>query len=240
MARRASAGRPGAAGSDRKLPYAAPDLETAALRRAVLDTALEMSRLGLSPGRSGNVSARAPGGGMLITPTGLDYAALTPADIVLVGDDGAVAPGQRTPSSEWSFHLAAYRARPEAKAVVHTHSMHATVLACARKPIPAFHYMVLEAGGADIPVVPYATFGTEDLARVVGEGLASRKAVLMANHGQIATGASLAAALGLAQAVEVLAEQYVKTLMIGGPVLLTAAEIAAARARFKSYGQQKA
>ena len=216
-----------------------PDAGLAALRRAVLDTAQEMSRRGLSPGRSGNVSARVPGGGMLITPTGLAYDSLTPADIVHVADDGAVAPGQRAPSSEWAFHLAAYRARPEAHAVVHTHSMHATVLACAGRPIPAFHYMVLAAGGRDIPVVPYATFGTEELARVVGEGLRQRKAVLMANHGAIATGATLAAALELASEVEVLAEQYVKVLAIGGPRLLTDEQLAAAEARFQTYGQRK-
>lgn len=214
------------------------DTETAALRRGVLDTAQEMSRRGLSPGKSGNVSARAPGGGMLITPTGIAYAALTPADIVHVSDDGTVPPGSRKPSSEWAFHLAAYRVRPDANAVVHTHSLHATVLACARKPIPPFHYMVLDAGGPDIPVVPYATFGTEELARVVGEGLTTRKACLMANHGQIATGASLGAALDLAANVEVLAEQYVKVLAIGGPVLLTDAQLAEAQARFATYGQQ--
>lgn len=216
-----------------------PDLETAALRRAVLDAALAMSRRGLSPGRSGNVSARAPGGGMLITPTGLAYDSLTPADIVHVADDGSVAAGQRKPSSEWGFHLAAYRARSDANAVVHTHSLHATVLACAGKPIPPFHYMVLEAGGRDIPVLPYATFGTEELARVVGEGLKARKAVLMANHGQIATGATLDRALELAEGVEVLAEQYVKVLAIGGPRLLTEEQLAAAEARFSTYGQQK-
>ena len=216
---------------------AAPDLETAALRRAVLDTALEMSRRGLSPGRSGNVSARAPAGGMLITPTGLAYGEQTPADIVHVAADGSVAPGQRTPSSEWAFHLAAYRARPDAKAIVHTHSMHATVLACAHKPIPAFHYMVLVAGGPDIPVVPYATFGSEELARHVGEGLRERRACLMANHGQIATGATLAAALELAAEVEVLAEQYCKVLTLGPAKLLTPAQLEQAAARFQNYGQ---
>ncbi len=216
---------------------AMPDPHLAALRRAVLDTALEMSRSGLSPGRSGNVSARVPSGGMLITPTGLAYADLTPADIVHVAEDGSVAPGERKPSSEWAFHLAAYRARPEANAVVHTHSMHATVLACAHKPILPFHYMVLVAGGSDIPVVPYALFGSAELAAHVGEGLRGRKACLMANHGQIATGASLAAALELAHEVEVLAEQYVKVLLLGEPRLLDADQLAEAAARFKTYGQ---
>ena len=135
-------------------------------RRAVIDTALAMSRSGLSPGRSGNVSRRWKGG-MLITPTGMAYDEIRPRDIVFVDAKGAV-PGKRSrkPSSEWRFHLAAYRARPDMHAVVHTHSLNATVLACARKPIPAFHYMVAVAGGKDIPLVPYDTFGTEQLARL--------------------------------------------------------------------------
>lgn len=208
-----------------------------AARQAVIDTVLAMSRSNLSPGRSGNVSCRF-GEGMLITPTGLAYETLTPADIVPVGMDGEARPGSRKPSSEWHFHLAAYRARPDAGAVVHTHSMHATVLACAHKPIPAFHYMVAVAGGADIPLVPYALFGTDALARHVAAGLAERRACLMANHGQIAVGETLAAALELAREVETLAEQYCKVLMLGEPKLLTADEMAAALERFKSYGQK--
>lgn len=121
--------------------------------------------------------------------------------------------------------------------MVHTHSMHATVLACAHQPIPQFHYMVLAAGGPDIPVAPYATFGSAELADHVGTTLRGRKACLMANHGQIATGATLSAALELAAEVEVLAEQYCKVLAIGGPVLLSDEQMAAAAARFTTYGQ---
>ena len=211
-----------------------PDLS---LRAAVVETALAMSRSGLSPGRSGNVSARS-GQSILITPSGMAYDALVPADIVQVGLDGRVAPGQRKPSSEWHFHLAAYRARPGIGAVVHTHSMHATVLACARKPIPAFHYMVAVAGGNDIPCVPYATFGTEALAGHVAAGLLERDACLMANHGQIAVGASLAAALELAGEVEALAEQYCKVLQLGAVHILDDAEMNRVLDRFKSYGQK--
>ena len=207
-----------------------------AARRDVIATALEMSRRGLSPGRSGNVSCRWRDG-MLITPSGMAYDVIEPGDIVWVGPYGE-ARGARKPSSEWRFHLSAYVARPDAGAVVHTHSMHAVVLACARKPIPAFHYMVAVAGGSDIPCVPYATFGTEELARHVASGLASRNACLMANHGQIAIGATLAAALELAQEVEILAEQYAKVLMLGRPHVLGEAEMADVLERFKSYGQK--
>ena len=205
-------------------------------RRDVIDAALAMSRQGLSPGRSGNVSRRW-NEGMLITPSGMAYAALVPDDIVFVNPDGE-AKGRCKPSSEWLFHLGVYAARADMHAVVHTHSLHAVVLACAGRSIPAFHYMVAAAGGADIPCVPYATFGTKALARHVALGLAHRNACLMAHHGQIAIGTTLAGALELAAEVETLAEQYYKVLTLGRPALLGAAEMAEVLERFKSYGQK--
>jgi L-ribulose-5-phosphate 4-epimerase len=208
----------------------------AALRNGVIAAARAMSETGLSPGRSGNVSARWDGG-MLITPTGMAYAELKAADIVYVTESGEVPGKQRKPSSEWHFHRAAYAARAEMHAVVHTHSLHATVLACAHKSIPAFHYMVAVAGGKDIPLVPYATFGTEELAHHVAAGLTDRNAILMANHGAIALGDTLAAALELAHEIEVLAEQYFKVLTIGAPHVLPGDEMARVLEKFKSYGQ---
>jgi L-fuculose-phosphate aldolase len=207
-----------------------------ALRKAVLETARSMSRSGLSPGRSGNVSARVADG-MLVTPSGIAYDQMEAADIVHVCADGSLPPGQRRPSTEWHFHLAAYRARPDMNALVHTHSLNATVLACVGKPIPAFHYMVAVAGGTDIPLVPYATFGTEELAGHVARGLADRKACLMAHHGQVAMGASLSAALELAHEVEVLAEQYLKVLTLGPAACLSDAEMALVLEKFKTYGR---
>ena len=206
------------------------------LRRAVIETALAMSRSGLSPNRSGNVSCRFADG-MLITPSGLAYEDIGPKDIVFVTGDGTVPGKQRKPSSEWHFHLAAYKARPDMNAVVHTHSLHAVVLACARRPIPAFTYMVAVAGGTDIPVVPYATFGTPELAEHVASGLANRTACLMAHHGAIALGATLPQALELAHEVEVLAEQYYKVLTLGAPALLPDSEMQVVLDKFKGYGQ---
>lgn len=211
--------------------------EETQLRKLVLETALSMSRSGLSPNRSGNVSARF-GNGMLITPTGLSYEDIGPNDIVFVAGDGSVPGKQKKPSSEWHFHLSAYQARPDMGAVVHTHSLHAVVLACAGRAIPAFHYMVAVAGGSDIPVVPYATFGTPELANHVARGLADRRACLMAHHGAIALGETLPQALELAHEVEVLAEQYYKLLCLGQPALLPDAEMKIVIERFKSYGQK--
>ncbi len=174
---------------------------------------------------------------MLITPTGSRYEDTEPDDIVFVDGDGSVPEGQLKPSSEWQFHLAAYHARPDRHALVHTHSLHATVLACAHKPIPAFHYMVGVVGGKDIPCVPYATFGTPELARYVAEGLSERDACLMANHGQIASGTSLSHALELAQEVEVLASQYYKVLVLGAVHVLDDAEMLTIAERLKAYGR---
>jgi L-fuculose-phosphate aldolase len=212
-------------------------VDEADARREVLETALAMSRRGLSPGRSGNVSRRY-GGGMLITPSGLAYEGLSPSDIVLVEADGTVTVDQRRPSSEWRFHLDTYAARADVGAIVHTHSLHATVLACAHKEIPAFHYMVAVAGGKSIPLVPYATFGTKELSRHVVKGLRKRNACLMANHGMIAVGATCHAALELAAEVEVLAEQYVKVLAIGKARLLDDDEMERVVELFKGYGQR--
>jgi L-fuculose-phosphate aldolase len=210
--------------------------EEAGLRKLVVATALAMSRSGLSPCRSGNVSARFADG-MLITPTGLAYEDMSPKDIVFVAGDGSVPGKQRMPSSEWQFHLAAYQARPDINAVVHTHSLHAVVLACAGRSIPAFHYMVAVSGNSDIPVLPYATFGSERLASNVARGLADRQACLMAHHGAISIGKTLPEALELAHEVEVLAEQYTKVLALGPPAVLPEEEMQIVLEKFKDYGQ---
>jgi len=208
------------------------------IRQQVIDTALALNLEGLSQGTSGNVSARWADG-MLITPTGLPYADLLPADIVFVDRDGTPAEDSLKPSSEWRFHMAAYGARPDAAAVVHCHSCNATALACAHKHIPPFHYMVAVAGGHDIPLVPYATFGGRQLAENVAGALLTRKACLMANHGQIACGGTLPQALALAREVETLAAQYIKALAAGEPQLLKAAEMDRVLEKFSTYGQQQ-
>ncbi len=213
------------------------DQDEAWLRQEIIDTALAMSRERLSPGTSGNVSARWEDG-MLITPTGMAYDNLIPEDIVFIDGNGDSASGARKPSSEWRFHFSAYVVRKDAHAVVHTHSRFATALACCRRTIPAFHYMVAVAGGDDIPLADYATFGTQELADHVAVALEDRTACLMANHGAIACGANLDAALGLAREVESLAAQYVAALQTGEPHILDGDEMARVLERFETYGQQ--
>ena len=203
------------------------------LHQQVANTARSMNRTGLNQGRSGNVSAR-HGDGMLITASGCHFDEITPAHIVETDLEGHFT-GTLKPSSECSFHAAIYRQRPDARAVVHVHSPWATSLACLRRPIPAFHYMVAVAGGKEIPCVPYARFGTEELARHVAEGVSQHNACLMANHGQIALGDSLEAALELAQEVELLARCYAQALTLGEPVLLDDAQMDEVLERFQSY-----
>jgi L-fuculose-phosphate aldolase len=211
--------------------------EAEALRQEIVATAQAMSRRGLSPQRSGNVSARW-GDELLITPSAIPYEAMRPADIVAVGLDGRIAQGQRKPSTETPFHRAIYAARPDAQAIVHCHSPRAAALACARQPIPAFHYMVAVAGGAGIRCSAYATFGTDALAENTVDALEGRRACLLANHGQVALGASLAAALELAAEVETLAGMFLDLLAAGlKPHILGEDEMARVLEAFEGYGR---
>lgn len=208
-----------------------------ALRAEIITTAQRMNSSGLTPGKSGNVSARTEGG-MLITPTGMPYGELKPSDIVTVRMDGTAMAGQRVPSSEWRFHLAIYRARRDVQAIVHTHSLNATALACIHRTIPAFHYMVAVTGGDRILCAPYATYGTETLAKNVVRALGQRRACLIANHGAVAVGDTLRKAYDLAWEVETLASQYARARQLGRPRLLSAREMNQVLEKFKTYGKQ--
>ena len=211
----------------------------ASLREGIVSTALAMNAANINRGKSGNVSARwreEDFDGFLVTPSGLRYEETAGGDIVPVSLDGT-AHGKRVPSSEWRFHRDIYRTRDDAQAIVHTHSPFATSLACLHRGIPAFHYMVAAAGGKDIRCAKYATFGTQELSDQALVALAGRRACLLANHGMIAIGRSLAAALALAIEVETLAEMYWRALQVGEPVILDDAEMETVIAKFATYGQ---
>lgn len=209
------------------------------LAQQVADTARDMSARGLSPQKSGNVSVRTDSG-MLITPSGMAYDDILPGDIAHVSMSGEHQAGNRKPSMETPLHLAIYGARPDAGAIVHCHSMAATALACAGRPIPAFHYMVAVAGGAAIECAEYATFGSDALAGNVVSALDGRRACLMAHHGQVAIGDSLEGALDLASEVETLARQYIDVLSLGEVKLLDEAEMQRVLEKFRTYGRQDA
>ncbi|RKH50562.1 class II aldolase [Corallococcus sp. AB049A] len=206
-----------------------------ALREAMVATARRMNTSGLNQGTSGNLSQRVEGG-FLLTPSGMNYETMTPEDLVLMRFDGSHE-GPRRPSTEWQLHRDILQARPEVGAVLHAHSMFSTTLACLRRGIPAFHYMVSAAGGTDIRCAEYATFGTPELARHMMVALEGRKACLLANHGMVAVGADLPAAWKLAVEVETLAAMYWRALQIGEPVVLDDAEMERVFQQFRGYGQ---
>lgn len=203
----------------------------------IIRVACDFKQSGLSVGKSGNVSVRYENG-FLITPTGVSYEELTPENIVHCDLDGQVLSGDLIPSSEWPFHAAIYEVRKEVNAVVHVHSPYATALSCNRKPIPAFHYMIAVAGGDSIPCADYATFGSQELSENIVRTLNGHTACLMANHGMVAVGDTLATAYNLAQEVEALAERYTISMQCGEPVIIDDAEMKTIIEKFKTYGKQ--
>lgn len=205
------------------------------IRKEIAAACQDMNRRGINQGTSGNISARVDEG-FLLTPSGMAYDEMKPADIVLMRPDASHT-GKRKPSSEWRFHHALMTSRPEIGAVVHTHSMFATTLSCLGMEIPAVHYMVAAAGGHNIRCAPYATYGTQETANNALKALEDRSACLLANHGMIVVGPNLKKAMWLAVEVETLAAQYWRALQIGKPNILSKAEIQRVIDKFKSYGQ---
>jgi L-fuculose-phosphate aldolase len=209
------------------------------LQEELISACRELTRLRLTHGTSGNISLRRDERQFFVSPTGMSYDALEADDIPLVDLDGRWF-GRRLPSSEWRFHRDIFKSRDDVGAIVHTHSMNATALACTGRSIPAFHYMVAVAGGADIRCAPYYTFGTQALSDAAVAALEGRKACLLANHGVIAVGADLPAALALAGEVENLAAQYCAALALGDVRTLDEVDMRPVLEKFRTYGNQDA
>ena len=209
---------------------------TAVLRQQLIDTAQAMNASGLNQGTAGNLSVRCDDG-MLITPSGMDYAGLLVDDIVWM-DYAGNCTGIRKPSSEWRFHAAIYAHRSEARAILHAHPVNCAALACLGKGIPAFHYMVAIAGGKDIRCADYATFGTAELSDNVVSAMEDRSACLMAHHGLTCFAEDLPGALALAIEIEQLAAVYCRILAMGEAKVLDDAEMTRVLEKFSSYGLQ--
>ena len=205
-------------------------------RDALITTARAMQPAGLNKGTSGNVSLR-HGDGFYITPTGMPYDKLVADDIPLMALDGSHV-GARKPSSEWRFHRDLYAARPEVGAVLHAHSPFAVSLACLRRDIPPFHYMIARFGGDTVRCADYALFGSQALSDAALLAMLDRKACLLANHGLLVAGRDLDEALALAIELEELCEQYWRACQLGAPVLLSVTEMAEVLVKFSGYGQQ--
>lgn len=205
------------------------------LRNELLASARAMGAARLNTGTAGNVSVRIAGG-MLITPSGTAPETCRPEDMVFVAEDGTPT-GRLAPSSEWRFHRDLYASRPEAGAILHAHAPFATALACQRREIPPFHYMIARFGGSTVRCARYATFGTQALSDNIVVAMEGRSACLMANHGMLVFGRNLGSALALAIEFETLCEQFWRTCQLGEPVLLSDAEMAEVVERFRWYGK---
>ncbi len=199
------------------------DIDHLDIRQKIIATCLEMTRQGINQGTAGNVSYRIEDG-LLITPTSLPYEVMKPEDIVHLKWDGSYT-GRHRPSSEWRFHRDILKNREDVNVVLHNHATYTTVLATHERSIPPFHYMTAVAGGHDIRVSKYATFGTQELSDAILVALKGRYACIMGHHGMLTTGKSLDKALALAIEVETLAKMYVHALAIGEPPHLSAEEM---------------
>lgn len=211
-------------------------------RSAIVTACQRLLASGLLRGTSGNLSVRDAGSqAIAITPTGIDYPAMTASDLPVLDGDGDRLDGDLLPSSEWALHLAIYRQRPDVGAVVHTHSMFATTFAVLGEPVPPVHYLLARAGSdwLPVPVARYARYGSKELAENCVRTLADGNAVLLANHGMVAVGPTLDAALALADAVEYTAELAWRARLVGPPRVLNADQLAEAADAFRSYGQTR-
>ncbi|MBC8295651.1 MAG: class II aldolase/adducin family protein [Pelagibacterales bacterium] len=213
------------------------------LKEEVIKFAQKLNSTNLSPLRSGNVSIKVAQNnieGFFITPSGIKYESLKETDIVFLElnkeyDFLKIFNSGLNPSSEWRFHQDIYLKKKEAKAIVHAHSPHATAVSAHGKTIPAFHYMIALAGGDDIKCAEYGTFGTKELSQNIIKALEKRKACLMSNHGQITFGQNLKQAFELAEEVENICHQYINTIKLGEPKILSFAEMQKILEKIKNY-----
>jgi L-fuculose-phosphate aldolase len=189
----------------------------------VVDTCRSLASAGLVIGEAGNVSLRLSDDRIAVTASGARFDRIEPTQITIVDNDGQVVDGAPRPTSELRLHLGILDARG-AQAVVHTHSPYGAALSTVVDEIPAVHYAILMLGGP-VKVAPYATFGTQELADVTVKAMEGRSAALMANHGAVVFGSSLAQATEQAMLLEWLCEMYWRARQIGNPSTLSAAQL---------------
>ena len=196
---------------------------------------------GLTQGTAGNISMYDPENGLMaVSPSGIPYDLTSPEDIVVMDLNGTIVDGARKPSSEHALHRVFYEKCPDARAVVHAHSMFCTTLACMGIPLKPVHYALADAGSYDIPLVSYHTFGTPELADAVADCLESgSRGFLLANHGMLAYGDSIEHAFALAVNMEWCAQLQWRCMAAGTPNYLSESQMADAIERFRSYGQTK-
>ena len=208
------------------------------LRQAIVAGCRQMNAHGINQGTSGNISVRF-GDRMLISPSAIPYDRMTPEMVasIQVGDRSGRWDGPLKPSTEWRMHRTLLQGREDIHAVVHAHPAFCTALAMARIPIPSCHYMIAAFGGNDVRCSGYATFGSQKLAELALEALDGRTACLLANHGVITVGVTLDEALWRATELETIARQYHHSVQVGGPALLSEAEVRETQAALADYGR---
>lgn len=206
-------------------------------RVLVVEYGRKMLAAGLTTGTGGNLSIfNRAHGLMAISASGLNYLEAEADDVVLMDLDGNIVESKRKPSSEHGFHSILYRQRADINAVVHTHSVYATTVACMNMELPAVHYLV-GFSGKKVPLAPYATFGSPELARNVAETIENYNAVLLANHGIITVGGTIENAFDAAEELELVARIYIQTLSAGKPVIVPDEEMEKVIDKFSAYGQ---
>ena len=207
-------------------------------RELIVEYGKKMSAARLSTGTSGNISIyNAEKGLMAISPSGMDYFSTQPEDVVITDLEANIVDGARKPSSEWGLHTAFYKHKPQARAVVHTHSMYCTTFAVLGQPIRAVHYVIGDTGVATVPCAPYYPFGTLELAEAAIKVCGESNAVLLGNHGLVTCGKDINSAYGLACNMEYIAELQYRAMCIGTPNVLSDEQMAEVMERFKTYGQ---
>ena len=208
-------------------------------REQVIEYSLKLLSEGLTNGTAGNVSIFNREKELVaISPTGVNYSELTPEMISIVDLDGKLIEGLK-PSSELEMHMILYRNREDVNAVIHTHPVYTTVLACLRQDLPAIDYMIAVTGATKVKCAEYASYGTKELAENAYKAMGSSLAVILANHGLTTAGKDIANALNITVQVEYISNLYIKAKNIGEPIVLPDNEMNSMLERFKTYGQIK-
>lgn len=208
-------------------------------RQQVVECGRQMARAALAVGTWGNISRRLAGGLIAITPSGMEYEIVEPQDIVIMDLDGNCIEGECKPSTEEPLHRAIYAARADVGAIVHTHSIYASAMAAARKPIPGVMEDLAQIVGGDVRVAKYALPGSSQLGSNAVEALAGRNGALLANHGVVGVGDCLKQALLICQIIEKSAQIFIAALAVGGAVELPQEDIDFMRDFFlHKYGQR--
>lgn len=207
-------------------------------RKQIVEYGKKLVTSNLTKGTGGNLSIFNREKGLIaISPSGIDYFKTEPGDVVILNIKGEIIDGDKLPSSEFEMHRIFYEKREDIDAMIHTHTMYATTLACLNWSLPAVHYMIALAG-PDVRCAKYATYGTKELALNAYEAMKDRKAVLLANHGLLAGAKDLNNAFNITEEIEYCAELYYRTKSIGDPVILDKEEMTKMLQKFKTYGNK--